>query len=53
MAELSTLARPYSEALFAVAKGGSGGLGHRCSRKQRRKLAGFQRRSRGAESSGH
>ena len=27
MAELSTLARPYSEALFAVAKGGSGGLG--------------------------
>ena len=27
MAELSTLARPYSEALFAVAKGNSGGLG--------------------------
>ena len=27
MAELSTLARPYSEALFAVAKGNSSGLG--------------------------
>ena len=26
MAELSTVARPYSEALFAVAKAGQGGL---------------------------